>query len=69
MSDQQCGNCKFFRRHLNNIAEGYCKRYPPMVIIAPIQTKQGLQPAPVSVTANMKQDDWCGEFKMKVTLQ
>lgn len=67
---QKCGNCKFFRRHLSNITEGFCKRMPPSVIIAPVRSKSGaIEPHPVSVTANMHQDDWCGEWQLKVTLQ
>ena len=70
MDDENCGKCKFFRRHVTNINEGFCKRLPPVVIIAPIKDKSGvMSPRPVSASPNMHQSDWCGEFKMKVSLQ
>lgn len=62
---ESCGTCKFFRRHLQNINEGFCKRFPPIVVMAPI--KQQIRP--VSASANMADHDWCGEYKQKVTLQ
>lgn len=70
MSDESCGTCKFYRRHLTKITEGFCKRMPPGVIIAPVKTRGGqIEPHPVSCSPNMEQSDWCGEYKMKVTLQ
>ena len=67
MTTESCGTCKFFKRHISQITEGFCKRMPPVVIIAPIGKPP--QPRPVSASPNMAQDDWCGEYKMKVTLQ
>lgn len=70
INNEACGSCKFFRRHLQNTKEGFCKRFPPVVIVAPVRTKDGaVEPHPVSITANMTESDWCGEYKTKVTLQ
>lgn len=67
---ESCGSCKFFRRHADRKSEGQCRRFPPVVIVAPVKTKMGnIEPHPVSITANMEQDDWCGEYKMRVTIQ
>lgn len=68
--NESCGGCKFFRRHLEAPDEGFCKRFPPIVIVAPIKRRDGTTgPAPVSATPNMHESEWCGEYKMKVTLQ
>lgn len=62
---EKCGNCKFFRRHPQDLREGMCRRMPPSVIVAPVKSKQGMTvPAPVSVFPSMSEVDWCGEWKL-----
>lgn len=72
MSAESCGACKFFKRHIAKsapITEGFCKRYPPSVLMVPQQTSKGIVPVPGAIGPNMNERDWCGEFKLKVTLQ
>ena len=70
MASESCGTCKFFKRHIQNITEGFCRRMPPIVVIAPIRGSDGkIEPRPVSATPNMHESEWCGEYKMKVSLQ
>lgn len=65
MSGESCGDCKFFKRRLDLISEGQCRRYPGTVMVFPVQGKAQL----ACCMPNKHQDDWCGEFLRKVVLQ
>lgn len=68
MSLESCGTCKYWKMNINDISQGYCRRNPPITIVAPVRTPQGIQPAPIAVFPNLDKTDWCGEYKMRITL-
>lgn len=73
MSLESCGTCKYWKVNTyiynNDISQGYCRRNPPMTIVAPVRTAQGIQPAPIAVFPNLDKTDWCGEYRGRVVLQ
>ena len=52
LSEERCGNCKFFDER-----EDLCLRYPPMLIP---RDKDG---GPYSYFPKVYEQEWCGEFK------
>jgi hypothetical protein len=64
MTTESCATCTYFRRHLQNVTEGFCRRFPPVVIIAPIGNPPA--PRPVSASPNMDEKEWCGEWRTRI---
>ena len=56
-----CGVCDYMR-----VVEGHavCKRYPPQVVLVPVQTLSGQGLAIQPAYPPVKDDDFCGEFKV-----
>jgi len=56
---ESCGECKFYSQY-----EGYCKRYPPAVIVYSMGGSGSEFPI-------IPPSDWCGEFvpRKKPTLR
>lgn len=65
MTDEACGTCKFFKRRANLMSEGQCLRYPGTPLPMPMGAKLQL----ATLIPNKHQNEWCGEYKMKVTIQ
>jgi hypothetical protein len=63
-----CSTCKYYRVTAGRGTEGLCRRYPPQVVVASVDTPDGVRQAPVAVMPNMRAQDWCGEYKSKALI-
>jgi len=61
---ENCKSCKFFVRDRLHMKSGACRVHAPTVIM--LQTTQGVMQQ--GVWPPVTEDAWCGEYKMKVTL-
>lgn len=55
--DQQCQNCRFFRKWTSNLQVGHCYRFPP----GAVKDKADLEAADAFPVVSV--DGWCGEFQ------
>jgi hypothetical protein len=64
-----CSDCKHY--HKTDIAQGECRRYPPMLIALPVSSQVGFRTTPqlAGMFPPTKGDNWCGEHEKKVTLE
>lgn len=69
IDNERCGNCKFWKVRPEDVQQGFCRRNPPITIIAPVRTPQGVAPAPIALFPNLDRTDWCGEWKGRITIQ
>ena len=64
MSEEKCGNCKYFKK--NN----ECRRYPPYALLASISDNRRNDAKDISnvmAFPSVNTDSWCGEFSNKYT--
>lgn len=57
MDEMKCKNCMFFKYHYSD--QGHCVRFPPQVIYDSCQDNYP------SVSPEVKEGDFCGEFRPK----
>lgn len=53
--DPNCGTCRYWNREFK--AKGRCRRYPPLVLIAPGGSVCG--------HPDTNEEHWCGEYQRK----
>lgn len=49
-----CASCRFFHLHDPKDEAGYCRRFPPALIV--------VNDEPSSALPVARHDEWCGEF-------
>jgi len=67
---ENCSVCKFWLREPTTLIarsskDGMCRKNPPVPLLV---AGPGGQPAILSSYSKTQEDMWCGEFKLKVTL-
>jgi len=72
ISDQQCNVCRFYKELNADLDLGFCRRYPPRVVVAAKEPAAlqdiyaydyGSDRAEYPVQPGA---EWCGEFKPKI---
>lgn len=62
--EETCGTCKYYHRNVQNMNEGFCRRFPAQVCCVTV----GTQVATNTFFPSMLSAGWCGEYKRKVLL-
>jgi hypothetical protein len=70
MEKEQCKTCKFFIILEQGAKSGWCRRYPPTVVVNNAQNYNredgswdGIYSYAETAYPEVDNDDWCGEFK------
>jgi hypothetical protein len=61
---ESCKSCKFFVRDRLHVKNGTCRAHAPVLVN--LQTPQGFMTN--GMFPPVAEDCWCGEYRMKVTL-
>lgn len=62
-SVKKCGNCMHGFKISNDPSKIICRRYPPTILIASVQTLQGVQTGPITVRPTLAENETCGEHQ------
>lgn len=62
MSEQNCGNCRFWKEDSKDSYEGVCRRYPPTAHFYQY-VGDGCEDVYYSAFAETAADQWCGEWQ------
>lgn len=68
MANETCGSCKFKLANPQNINEASCRRYPPQLVVLPVQghmNQMALAPMALYPGVHNKQPA-CGEWKPRL---
>ncbi len=63
MSEEHCGNCKFWSTTSETTAAGICRRYPPTYQTSTREEWGSTIESDYSAWPEVERYDWCGEYK------
>ena len=63
LDEQQCGNCRYWRRHWNLKEDGFCRRHAPTAVQVSDKGYGSFRDeAHMTVWPESSIDEWCGEW-------
>ncbi len=64
-SGPTCGECRHY--DLRDVKSGACRRFPPTLIMAPVETLNGFDVRPVARVVEVPADWRCGEYAPRLS--
>ena len=63
-----CSTCRAYVRSVQDVMQGECHAQPPQVLMAPVQSPQGVVAAPVSFWPSVKCTGFCLQHRPAISL-